>query len=136
MDYEKDNICIDVSIGSSIAHLNWPHGLPFWTITGRSAMENGQKNIHVQFGHIHIYPFQSNFNFDLFFCQPNISVRAGKKPRSEKPNRTRSEKVVPNSNQNWLNIRMGLKFWYLKNRNQIRSESKYFGYPNISEIDL
>ena len=28
------------------------------------------------------------------------------------------------------------KFWFLENRNRIRSEPKYSGYPNVSEIDL
>ena len=59
-----------------------------------------------------------------------------KKSEPKKPNRTRSEKVVSNLNRNWLNIRMSLKFWYLKNWNRTQSEPKYFGYPNVSEIDL
>ena len=72
----------------------------------------------------------------LFVHSSLLGLGLGKKPGSEKPNRTRSEKVVSNPNRNWLNIRMGSKFWYLENRNRTRSEPKYFGYPIISEIDL
>ena len=57
---------------------------------------------------------------------------------SEQKNWTEPDpkKTVSNPNRNWLNIWMSSKFWYLENRNRIRSEPKYFGYPIISEIDL
>ena len=71
-----------------------------------------------------------------YFCQIILYLGLGKKSRYEEPNRTRSEKVVPNPNRNWLNIRTGSKFWYLKNRNWTRSKPKYLGYPNITKIDL
>ena len=53
---------------------------------------------------------------------------------SEEPKRSRSKKSSTKPEPKLIKYPNGSKFWFLENRN--RSEPKYFGYLNVSEIDL
>ena len=82
----------------------------------------------------------SRLNFLKFFtlnlaaiCVTTISNRTGQNIRIRRTEPNPIWKVIPNPNWNWLNLN---KFWYLHNWNRTRFQPKYFGYPNISEIDL
>ena len=65
-----------------------------------------------------------------------MKIKAGQKTRIRRiePNPIRKSSTKPEPKLiKYLN---GFKFWYLENRNQIRPEPKYLGYPNVAEIDL
>ena len=50
-----------------------------------------------------------------FYHSKNIEL--GKKSESKKTNQN-DPKIVLSFNQNWLDIQIGSKFWYLENRNR------------------
>ena len=70
---------------------------------------------------------------------PNYSsvsnLGLGKKTRIRRtePNPVQKSSIEPEPK---LINRTGSKFWYLKNQNRTRSEPKYFGYLDVSQIDL
>ena len=72
--------------------------------------------------------------FYLFFM--SIIFGLGKIPESEEPISIRKSSSKPEPKLIKYPNYSKFQFLVNRNRNRIRSKLKYFGYPNVSEIDL
>ena len=74
-------------------------------------------------------------NMFLFVFHVN-NIRAWQNTRNLRTEPTAIRKSSTKPEAKLIKYPNDSKFWFLEKQNRIRSEPKYFGYPNVSEINL